>query len=97
AELARAAEHEFDALVVFSGDGVFNEVLNGIEGRVPLGFVPGGGTSVLPRALGLGRDPIEAARRIARGRSSRISLGRVNDRRFAFGAGVGFDAELVRR
>jgi diacylglycerol kinase family enzyme len=96
-ELARAAEAEFDALVVFSGDGVFNEVLNGIEGRVPLGFVPGGGTSVLPRALGLGRDPVEAARRVTRGRVRRISLGRVNGRRFSFGAGVGLDAELVRR
>ena len=33
-----------------------------------VGFVPGGGTSVLPRALGLPRDPLAAARRIAAGR-----------------------------
>ncbi len=86
-----------DRIYVFSGDGGFNEALNGSDGSVPLGFVPGGGTSVLPRALGLPRDPVEAARRLAAGNTRRISLGRANGRRFGFAAGVGLDAELVRR
>ncbi len=100
-ELAREAG-EADALVIFSGDGGFNEALNGVErDDLPLGFVPGGGTSVLPRALGLPRDPVEAAERVAdalaRDRTRRISTGRVNGRRFAFSAGIGLDAEAVRR
>lgn len=95
-ELARAAAGR-PALYVFSGDGVFNEVLNGVEGDVPLGFVPGGGTSVLPRALGLPRDPVEAARRLLAGTRRRISVGRANGRRFGFSAGLGLDAELIRR
>jgi diacylglycerol kinase family enzyme len=86
-----------ERIYVFSGDGGFNEALNGSDGSVPLGFVPGGGTSVLPRALGLPRDPLEAARRLAAGNTRRISLGRANGRRFGFAAGVGLDAELVRR
>ena len=94
-ELAR--ELADGAVVVFSGDGGFNEVVNGLRPGIAAGFVPGGGTSVLPRALGLPRDPVEAARRIAAGRTRRIGLGRVNGRRFAFSAGVGLDAELVRR
>ena len=94
-ELAREADA--DAVVVFSGDGGFNEVLNGARPETLLGFVPGGGTSVLPRALGLPRNPVAAARRIAAGRTRRISLGRANGRRFGFAAGVGLDAELVRR
>jgi len=94
-ELARDADA--DAVVVFSGDGGFNEVLNGARPETVLGFVPGGGTSVLPRALGLPRDPIQAARSLAAGRTRRISLGRANGRRFAFAAGIGLDAELVRR
>ena len=49
-------------MIVFSGDGGFNEALNGIEGDVPIGFLPGGGTSVLPRALGLPAEPVAAAR-----------------------------------
>jgi len=97
-ELAREAVAEgADALYVFSGDGGFNEVLNGVDGAVPVGLLPGGGTSVLPRALGLPRHPLVAARRIARGETRRITLGRVNGRRFGFSAGVGFDAEMVRR
>jgi diacylglycerol kinase family enzyme len=99
-ELAREVANNHDAVLVFSGDGVFNEVVNGIEKRIPLGFIPGGRTNVLPRALGLPRTPVAAARRIgealAAGRTRTISLGRVNGRRFAFAAGVGADAELIR-
>jgi diacylglycerol kinase family enzyme len=89
------------AVIVFSGDGGFNEAVNGLESDVPIGFLPGGGTSVLSRALGLPRDPVDAARQVAdalaAGRTRRISLGRVNGRRFAFAAGVGLPAEVVRR
>jgi diacylglycerol kinase family enzyme len=90
-----------DAVVVFSGDGGFNEAVNGLESDVPIGFLPGGGASVLPRALGLPRDPVAAARQVtdalATGRTRRISLGRVNGRRFTFAAGIGLPAEAVRR
>ncbi len=100
-ELASVLRGDLDAVVVFSGDGGFNEVLNGLRDPVPIGFVPGGGASVLPRALGLPRDPLEAAQELAAaleaGRTRKISLGRVNGRRFTFSAGVGLDAELVRR
>src|SRR5919199_1741727 len=100
-ELARDAG-DADAVLVFSGDGGFNEALNGLDrADVPIGFIPGGGTSVLPRALGLPRDPVEAAERLAAAlehdRTRRISVGRVNGRRFAFSSGIGIDAEAVRR
>ena len=80
-----------------SGDGGFNEVVNGLSAPVPVGFLPGGATSVLPRALGLPRDAVECARALAHGRVlRRISLGEVNGRRFTFSAGLGLDAEVVR-
>jgi diacylglycerol kinase family enzyme len=96
-ELVRAAAADANVIYVLSGDGGFNEALNGLDRDVPIGFIPGGGTSVLPRALGLPRDPVRAARRLAAGRTRRIGLGRANGRRFGFSAGVGLDAELVRR
>jgi diacylglycerol kinase family enzyme len=75
--------------------------VNGSDGVVPIGFVPGGGTSVLPRALGLPRDAVRAAdavgEALAAGRTRRIGLGCVNGRRFCFSAGIGFDGEAVRR
>jgi diacylglycerol kinase family enzyme len=99
--VAGACRGGCDAIVVFSGDGGFNEALNGLDADVPIGFLPGGGTSVLSRALGLPPDPVVAARRlvdaIEQGRRRRITVGRVNGRRFAFGAGVGLAAEAVRR
>ena len=82
---------------MLGGDGTYNEVLNGVAVDVPLGFLPGGGTSVLPRALGLPRNPVKAAQRVSQGTTRRIGLGRVNGRRFGFNAGLGFDAELVRK
>jgi diacylglycerol kinase family enzyme len=100
-ELAAEAATCADAIVVFAGDGTYNEALNGADGALPLGFLPGGGTSVFPRALGLPRDPGDAARvvatAIAKRRTRRISLGAVNGRRFCFSAGIGFDGEAVRR
>jgi diacylglycerol kinase family enzyme len=98
-ELAREADA--DAVLVFSGDGGFNEVLNGVRPGLPVGFVPGGGSSVLPRALGLPRDPVGAAVRLAEAlaedRTRTISIGRVNGRGFGFAAALGFPAEVVRR
>ncbi len=100
-ELAAMAGDDAEAICVFSGDGVYNEALNGTDFAVPMGFIPGGGTSVLPRALGLAREPVRAAQQLAEaiqaGRSRRIALGRVNGRRFSFSAGIGLDADVVRR
>jgi diacylglycerol kinase family enzyme len=101
-EIARTVAGDVDAIFVFSGDGGFNEVANGLDpDGPPLGCIPGGGTSVFPRGLGIPRDPVAATRQLAdafeQGRTRRISLGRVNDRRFLFNAGLFFDAELVRR
>jgi diacylglycerol kinase family enzyme len=100
-ELAAEAAETADAIVVYSGDGTYNEAVNGAAGRVPFGFVPGGGASVFPRALGLARDPVAAATSLASalrdGRTRSITLGRVNGRRFLFSAGLGFDGEAVRR
>lgn len=96
-----AGSSEDDAIVVFSGDGGFNEVLNGVRDSQPLGLLPGGGTNVMARALGLSRHPEAAAHEVADAlaaeRTRTISVGRVNGRRFGFNAGIGFDAELVRR
>lgn len=97
AELAEAACRSCERIYVLSGDGGFNEAVNGMSDRLPIGFLPGGATSVLPRALGLPRDPLECARALGRSeRTRRVSLGRVNGRRFTFGAGLGLDADLVR-
>ena len=106
AEIAEKACGDSSAIYVFAGDGGFNEAVNGMHGPVPIGFVPGGASNVLVRALGLPNDAVGAARRLARAERERvISLGVVEladgeggtvRRRFTFCGGVGLDAELVR-
>src|SRR5947199_273912 len=56
--VADASRGGAEAVVVFSGDGGFNEALNGLERDLPIGFLPGGATSVLARALGFPTNPV---------------------------------------
>ena len=93
AELARkGVDDGFDAIIVLGGDGTANEVLNGIGAEVPIGLLPGGGTSVMARNLGLPPSIPAAARRLAvalrEGTERHVRVGRLNGRRFAFNAGV---------
>lgn len=96
-----AVEEGFDAVFVLGGDGTANEVVNGVGDRLPIGVLPAGGTSVLPRVLGLPRDLEEAVERLCDALAEEsvrsIALGTVNGRRFSFAAGIGIDAEIVKR
>lgn len=105
-ELGESARHQgLDVVITLGGDGVINEVINGmlIGGTGPevpiLATVPGGSGNVLVRALGLPLDPVEATGHILdalRGGTARpIGLGRANGRWFATNAGVGLDAEII--
>ena len=102
-ELARdAADRGFDAVVAFGGDGTINEAAQGLVATdVALGFIPGGSTNVVARSLGVPRDPVEAtafvASHLRSGTIRTITLGRMNERYFLFCAGVGLDAEVVKR
>jgi diacylglycerol kinase family enzyme len=97
---AEAVASGFDGVGVMGGDGTANEVLNGAGDALPIGVLPGGGTNVLSRALGLSREIGVAAGQVGEalgeGRERRINLGVVNGRRFAFASGVGADAQAVR-
>ncbi len=98
---AHAVDDGFDAVFVLGGDGTANEVVNGVGSRLPVGVLPGGGTSVLPRVLGLPRELDDAVDRLcealAEGSVRSVALGTIGDRRFTFAAGIGIDAEIVRR
>jgi diacylglycerol kinase family enzyme len=91
----------YSAVFVLGGDGTANEVLNGIGDRLPIGVLPAGGTSVLPRALMLPSALAGCAGHLATslvsGSIRTVTLGTLNERRFAFAAGIGIDAEVVQR
>ncbi len=101
-DLCRAAADDYDLVVAFGGDGTVNEAANGLAGSdTPLTCLPGGATNVVCRTLGIPTDVVDATEHLLRladdFRPFRIDLGRVNDRHFIFGSGVGLDASVVER
>jgi diacylglycerol kinase family enzyme len=104
-----ALDNQLDAVIALGGDGVVNEVLNGIlrDGPGPtvpaLGVIPGGSANVFSRTLGIPTDPVEATGVVLRsareGRFRRIGVGLVeydeSSRWFVVNAGVGIDARII--
>jgi diacylglycerol kinase (ATP) len=97
--LAReAAEAGMDAVLIAGGDGTLNEAVQALEGTdTALGYLPYGTVNIWAREIGLPGNPLAAARAIAGGRIETIDLGRANDRYFLLMAGIGLDADVVRR
>jgi len=102
-ELAeQAAADGVDLVVVFSGDGTINEVLNKLAGtRTALGVLPGGATNILVRALRLPLDPVEATgvliAKALDDEAFKLSLGVADGRYFAVNCGAGVDAAAMKR
>lgn len=102
-ELAtEAVDRDFEAVLAFGGDGTINEVAQPLIGtEVALGLIPGGSTNVMARSLGMPTDPVEATSFVAdhlrNGTKRRIGVGQIDSRYFLFSAGIGLDAEVVRR
>lgn len=102
-ELCREAASEgYDVVVAFGGDGTVNEAANGLAGsETPLTCLPGGATNVYCRMLGIPLDVVDATEYLLgladSWRVKRVDLGRANDRRFTFSAGMGLDASVVER
>jgi diacylglycerol kinase family enzyme len=108
-----AAREGIELVVTLGGDGTVNEAVNGLmtfDGEPPadraadrpaLAVVPGGSTNVFARALGLPGDWAEGTGVILEAlrekRTRTVGLGRADDRYFTFCAGLGIDAEVVRR
>jgi diacylglycerol kinase family enzyme len=105
-ELGRSARAQgLDIVITLGGDGIVNEIVNGlladgVGDDVPiLATVPGGSGNVFARALGIPVDAVEATGEILEAirdaRTRTIGLGQVNGRWFTSNAGVGLDAEII--
>jgi len=101
---ARAAGDGYNEVIVSGGDGTINEVLQGMIGtRTRFGILPRGTGNVLARELQLPLNTRGAIEVLASGRLRRLHLGCAIDqvtgakRYFFLMAGVGLDAEVVKR
>jgi YegS/Rv2252/BmrU family lipid kinase len=90
-------------IVVAGGDGSVHEAVNGIMrsgNKAALGVIPTGTGNDFAKACDIPLNWEHATRLLgdrikARGTPRRIDIGRFNDRYFANGAGVGFDAKVT--
>ncbi len=93
-----------DRIIVAGGDGSVHEAVNGImrsEKDAALGIIPTGTGNDFAKAAGISLDWQATARLLADRITSnsparRIDVGRMNERYFGNGAGVGFDAKVSR-
>jgi diacylglycerol kinase (ATP) len=103
-QVREAVDDGATQLIVAGGDGSVHEAVNGIMaagGGAALGIVPVGTGNDFAKAAGIPLDWEAAttllARRITDGANPRgIDLGRMNDRWFANGAGIGLDARVTQ-
>jgi diacylglycerol kinase family enzyme len=100
-----ALQQGLDVVITLGGDGIVNEVVNGILANGPgphvprIATVPGGSANVFARTIGLPADSAEAAGQVLdalrAGTTRTIGLGRAGDRWFLANAGLGIDAEII--
>lgn len=96
-DLARAAARKGDvAVFAWGGDGTVREVVEGMLGSpTHLGVLPGGTFNVVALAVGLPRDPVRAARILARAAACPRDVGLIADTPFLMQATAGLDGFLM--
>jgi diacylglycerol kinase (ATP) len=85
-----------ESVIVWGGDGTFNETASALVGTsTPIGLVPAGSGNGLAGALGVPREPTAALKVAFDTKAHPIDAGRLAGRFFFNIAGIGFDARVA--
>jgi diacylglycerol kinase family enzyme len=85
-----------DVIFIAGGDGLINEVVNGIIGKDCIVYpLPFGTANVFCREYGILINPIKAAEKVDINDVYKIPLGKVNERIFIKMVGFGYDSAVV--
>ncbi len=97
-EIARSASaNGAHTIVAVGGDGIVNEVLNGITGTsTALGIIPAGTANDLARHLGISDNIAASCDLIRNSSSTTIDTIEVNGKRFLTAGGVGLAGDVAR-
>lgn len=91
-----AIEAGADTVVACGGDGMVNEVVNGLEGtEVALGIIPAGTANDFARQVGIPEDPSAAMDIVLRRKPILIDTAAMNGRRFLNVSSGGIGAEAT--
>ncbi len=92
-----AAETNADLVISAGGDGIINEVVNGLKGKKCLFFpLPFGTANVFCKEHGINANPIKAAQNLNPDTRKEIYVGIIDNRYFVQMVGFGFDADAVK-
>ena len=93
-----ASREQYDAVVVFGGDGTDNEVISGISERdyIPkLGIIPGGTGNLITKLLEINQDIDGAIDELNFDLSNKIDIGKSNDNYFGYIFSIGSVPEAI--
>lgn len=91
-----ASRNNFEIIMAVGGDGTVNEVVNGMmESSSVLGVIPLGLGNDFAKAIGIPSKLEEACQVLFNGAAKEIDVGRINNRYFVNGLGIGFDAQVA--
>jgi YegS/Rv2252/BmrU family lipid kinase len=95
----KAVQSGFDTIISVGGDGLSNEIANGMIGSdATFGVIPCGEADDFPKMLGLSKKRLEeACQVIIEGFTRKIDVGMVNGRYFLNVVGIGYDGEINER
>lgn len=91
------AQENCQAIIGFGGDGTFYEIINGLDTRIPIGFIPAGTGNDLVRALGIGIDVDECLDNIIGKEPVYMDYLKIGSYRSLNLVGTGFDIQLLKR
>lgn len=96
AKMAKELSADSKNLVAVSGgDGTINFALNEITPGAPLALIPTGTANVIARELGLPKKILDIFKLLLTGALQNIDIGLCCGKKFAFVAGIGFDAVVA--
>ncbi|HHH8205244.1 TPA: diacylglycerol kinase family protein, partial [Streptococcus pneumoniae] len=93
-----ASREQYDAVVVFGGDGTVNEVISGIDERdyIPkLGIIPGGTGNLITKLLEINQDIDGAIDELDFDLTNKIDIGKANDNYFGYIFSIGSLPEAI--
>jgi len=94
----KASREQYDAVLVFGGDGTVNEVISGIAERdyIPkLGIIPGGTGNLITKLLEINQDIDGAIDELDFNLTNKIDIGKANDNYFGYIFSIGSLPEAI--